>query len=440
MPDRITRKAFSVPAANFSTTSGNRLRAVDSDSGPESPEALVISAFLDSGNFDPARHGVGAEDLSCWNQLWNFCLSYQNHAGQAPSLDLVSARHADFEYVKGVDLGWALGQLRSASAGRDLRRRMAAGITALREEDVDGAFAAFDGLRRGHSAAARKGMSIFDTATVIVPTDDLAKLPVPWQSAGRATGGIGPGELWYLAARLGQGKTWSLISIAMCAAKAGARVRYLSLEMRARAINTRAQIVLAGRRPEILRMLHSDSVGERKDALEILAASMPGTFDVIDSSHGRITVSTACEAMADADLVLVDHVGLMSTASGSRAIEDWRVMATISNSLKEATLMTGVPILGAAQINREGDSNGPRPPKVSQLSQSDALGQDGDVVITMKKLSKTVQAFSAEKVREGQEARWYADFQPDKGRFHEINRELAMERAAMDVDEDDQAI
>lgn len=409
------------------------LRALDPDAGPESPEALVISALLDSGSFIPSKHSISSEDLACYRGLWEFALAYQSQTGHAPGRELVAAKYPDFEHIADVNLDWAVGQLRRASKGREVRRRISVGITALREDDLETAIGAFDGLTRPRGKA-KAGMSILDDATII-DAEDLRTLPVPWQTCGRATGGIGPSQLWYIAARLGQGKTFTMINFGVHAAKAGARVRYISLEMRARVINRRAQLALAGRDIKLRRMLIDESPGIRKDALEILTARMPGSFDVIDTSHGRVNISVVADAMADADLVIVDHIGLMSTNSGNRAIEDWRTMATISNQLKEETLLTGVPVLAAAQINREGDHSGHRPPKVSQLSQSDALGQDGDVVITFKQLGKKVLHFSAEKVREGQNGRWYAAFEPDKGLFNEISKELALERSCMDDDE-----
>jgi len=430
---RFGRKVGSSPHQPPITPGNRRLRIVPAETGPESPEALAISAMLSKGEFRPK--GITVDDLSCYERLWNFCLDYQATSGKAPPLELVEKMFPDFEYLPNINCDWALATLRTAAKGRELRRRMGDAILALNDDDVDTALRAFDGLART-KGAPKLGMSIFDTTTIIDP-EHGPTIPVPWQTCGRATGGIGEAEFWVLAARPSQGKSWGLITMGVHAAKAGYRVRMLSLEMRARLCNQRAQMVMAGKNMELQRMLRSDSAGERKDALEALAATMEGTFEVLDTSHGKVTIDSVEAAMADSDLVIVDHLGLMSTTSGNRSIEDWRVAAVISNQIKEATLSTKVPVLAASQINREGDNSSAKPPKLSQLSQTDAIGQDADVVITMRKLGQHAQAWSAEKVRNGRELRWWTDFRPELGKMGEITRTRAMEIHSESEDESD---
>jgi replicative DNA helicase len=101
-------------------------------------------------------------------------------------------------------------------------------------------------------------------------------------------------------------------------------------------------------------------------------------------------------------------------------------MASISNMLKESALSVGTPIVAAAQINRDGDSAGWRPPKVKNLSQSDALGQDGDVVLTHKQYGKTAMVYSVEKNRNGEQGSlFFTAFEPDTGNMREINKATA---------------
>jgi replicative DNA helicase len=80
----------------------------------------------------------------------------------------------------------------------------------------------------------------------------------------------------------------------------------------------------------------------------------------------------------------------------------------------------------AAQINRDGET-GNAPPKVKNLSQSDALGQDADVVLTMRAKPHDVATdFSIEKNRHGSSGiRFYTTFDPNTGVFTEISAEQA---------------
>jgi len=126
-------------------------------------------------------------------------------------------------------------------------------------------------------------------------------------------------------------------------------------------------------------------------------------------------------------LTVVDYVGLMTQDGGGMAIDDWRVMAKISNSLKTIALANSDSrLLCAAQINRDGET-GSAPPKVKNLAQSDDLGRDGDVVLTMRAKPKNVAThFSLEKNRHGASGiHFHTTFDPNSGVSTEISADHA---------------
>jgi replicative DNA helicase len=236
--------------------------------------------------------------------------------------------------------------------------------------------------------------------------------------------------------RLGQGKTWMLCDITARAAKCGYNVGIASLEMRDKVWGQRVALRLAGRDAAVTRALRSQVLGEQKEALDHLQKVTPGKVEIFDPSHGQVnTTSFVSEMCRDYDLVIVDHAGLLMTSDGRRAIDDWRAMAVISNTLREITLATTTSVVAAAQINREGERSGSQsPPKTSQLSQSDALGQDGDVVVTGKRLSNRVSVFDAAKVRNGPNLRWWVEFDIARNRIEEITHDRATELGVLDED------
>lgn len=400
--------------------------AGEEDQTPYSPEALLISALLETGSFDPARHHITPDDIEAWPKLWAFCEEYQARAGVAPPLSLVKQQFPDFELVPDVNVNWAADQVRRESSMRLMRHRMKAGLAALREDDLEGAYESLDGIARPR-VLHRAATSVLDHSSI---TEEFGvnRIEVPYPTLMRAThGGIGDGELWFLAARLGMGKTFHLLDFAAVAAKCGARVCIHSLEMPYRQVAARTALRLVHRDKILVDKLRRGDEQERKEALDEIAATLPGSIEVLDPSHGPVnTVGAVRESCHDYNLVLVDHVGLLRDSSGKRAIEDWRVMATISNVLRETTLETNTSILGAAQINRGGEKHGKNTaPKASDLAQSDALGQDADVLVTMGYVSERVRLFSAEKVRNGPNLRWHTRFEPDRNDFSEITKEMA---------------
>ena len=205
-------------------------------------------------------------------------------------------------------------------------------------------------------------------------------------------------------------------------------MRYYSLEMPVAQIVARVHAVignLLGYRISHT-ALHQRTVDHilYKRLLAEMETKVPGVFQVVDTSSGRITPASV-SAGPDTDLVLIDHLGLMSLPDGKRAIDDWRVMASVSNQLKEAAIATRTPVLAASQINREG-GRGKGLPGIADLAQSDAIGQDADVLVTMRRMNGPVMKYSLPKNRHGlNEMNFYGRFDPDYGRLNEITREQA---------------
>jgi replicative DNA helicase len=147
--------------------------------------------------------------------------------------------------------------------------------------------------------------------------------------------------------------------------------------------------------------------------------------------------ATVAAYAEEADLHIVDHIGLFRASSGSRAIADWRVQAEISNEFKEIAVSKKTRVLALAQINREGDTSNWKPPRTKNLAQSDAIGQDSDVVVTMKKYSDTVMTYLLDKNRDGPSDRlFWSRFDVENGDYREITRDQAdKNKDSEDVDD-----
>jgi hypothetical protein len=162
--------------------------------------------------------------------------------------------------------------------------------------------------------------------------------------------------------------------------------------------------------------------GELKERLDACG----GDLDLHTPADGPVSPSVIASRASEYDLVAVDYVGLMAADGGGRAVDDWREMAKISNALKTIALSQKTAVLAAAQINRDGET-GTGPPKVKNLAQSDALGQDGDVVLTMRAKPHNVAThFSIEKNRHGPSGvHFHTTFDPDRGVYTEVSADHA---------------
>ena len=397
-----------------------------------SPEVLVLNALIQTGRFDPDAYGLDEDMLASHQLAWNFCVDHQQKTGKAPSKALFARSFTDVEMLGGVvDPHWAADKLKQAHYEREVRRGLNNAIAHMRMGEFDLVREAVRELALPNPLSKPKGMSITDLETV---AKDGVKIGfnTPWPTLTAATNGHGRGEFMLLGARLGQGKSWLVPGYLLAAAGMGARVAVMSCEMPSLQYVRR---IHAWQAPDAatLKKLRSTDHEERVAALQSLPA-LPGngTVDIYDPSTMRMNLRSLESLASEYDVVWVDHVGLLSDHHGKRAIEDWRVAALISNSMKEIALRFHIALGAAVQINRAGETASDAPPKVSDIAQTDALGQDADLVITLKRLGERSMLHNLAKNRDGHAIRFYTQFEPATASFKEITGDEARIRSLED--------
>ena len=401
------------------------------------PEALFISALIDHGQYVPESFGVRPDQVMSNKQIHEFCTKYQQESGKAPDIGLVRRKFPSFAYMPKTDPYWAATNLKEAWQGRMLRKAMTEATMALNGDDADPK-EAYGILKAGldYAAIASSKLGSVTDYDVLDDANMYTRVPVDLGGDGRLTrltGGIAPGNLWYVAARLGVGKSWKLLTIAVAAAEAGWNVKFYSLEMSIREVVDRIHMIALR---DSYKGVWADLDRSTRAELVDEWASRSGRIDIADPSGGPVDASVIAANHEDNCVAIVDYIGLMRSSTGMRAIEDWRAAATISNQLKEVALEHRIPLVSAAQINREGAKSRDASPE--HLAQSDALGQDADVLVTImrEKNVRRVHEYSLTKNRHGASgARWYTRFEPDLRRFEDIGPDTA----AQLMDEDREA-
>jgi hypothetical protein len=385
-----------------------------------SPEALFISALVTEGTYTPGAYGIRDEQVRGHRPVHEFCARYQAEAKTAPPLDLLFAKFPTFPYIEGVSPMWAATQLSDAHTNRMLRKAMSQASRSVAEDANQEAIDILKTAITSISPAITSGINVSDMS-VMEEMENVETCPVPDGMINNLTGGMAPGDLWYVAARLGIGKSWRLIQHAISAAEAGWDVVYFSLEMPAKSVLDRIHRMALRDWSRPWQDIDLKTRGEMMEKW----SSTSGTISVFDPTAGRCDAAVVSAVSAPKTLVVVDYIGLMYTNTGQRSIEDWRSAATISNQLKEVALEQNVPIIAAAQINRAGDKENGMP-SAANLAQSDALGQDADALITIKRHSRRVLMNSLTKYRHGESgARWYTQFEPGKGILADISPDKA---------------
>jgi replicative DNA helicase len=399
-----------------------------------SGDSLLISALINVGNIDEAvGFGITSEHFLGYRDQFNWCQHYVKTYGEQPSREIFQVEFPGFPFTDHCDVRAAAEIVLKAHSKNRLREAINVATDLIGMGALQDAYSALcEAQPRTTSAKPKRlltDMTFFDTWE-----EDDRGVEVPYRELQRHTGGIKKGNLWYLAARPGNGKTAHLCNIATNAVLQGANVLMYSLEMSEMEVRARFHAALAtkfgwsGITMNDIRFRTVD-LGRYKEFIQYLDESgrVPGVLDIHTPRDGAVTPATVATRAADYDLNIIDYITLMKADSGSSAVDDWRTAASISNRLKEIALAEGTGILCASQINRDGEV-GHGPPKVKNLAQSDALGQDGDVVVTLRGSAprNVVTQWSLEKNRHGMSGiPFFTTFEPNRGVYRNIDGEEA---------------
>ena len=197
-------------------------------------------------------------------------------------------------------------------------------------------------------------------------------------------GGFRPQSLVVIGARTGVGKSALLLNIARHAARdQGMRVAFFSNELTGQEIFLRDLAADAQVRSQRLRPgLHTEAEEARIwRALPRLAEDPITIFDEAAATVPEIRARCRrLQARDGLDLVIVDYLQLLRASAGGRESRAYE-LAEITRALKQLARDLELPVVAAAQLNREVEARRSRVPLLSDLRESGAIEQDADVVI-----------------------------------------------------------
>lgn len=242
---------------------------------------------------------------------------------------------------------------------------------------------------RFHGRASTGGMSdAIEDLLKTIETGDIPATPTGISDLDDAlAGGLRPGTFTTIAARPGVGKTVVGVDIALRVAARGGKVGYSSLEMTRADLLRRAGSAMSG--VDYRRILLSPNPQLSREEF----AAVQRAFERIRDSGLEISDQTTAgvakiradirrmiRAKGSCALWVVDYLQLITPAD--RRVPREQQVATITRSLKQLALETGVPIVILAQLNREGEKVG-RPPIITDIRESGAIEQDSDAVLLL---------------------------------------------------------
>ena len=200
-----------------------------------------------------------------------------------------------------------------------------------------------------------------------------------------------PGEeLVTIIARTGQGKSWVLLYLLVCAWKQGKRVGVYSGEMSTEQVGYRVDTLISNfSNRELVRGTIED-LDNYKEYLDSLKHKN-NPFLVVTKNElgGRATVSKLKQfAIANKlDILGVDQYTLMRDERATRGSSSVEMLEHISGDLFDLSCELGIPIIVLSQSNRAGsrsDDKGGGTPDLENAYGADAIVQNATKVITIR--------------------------------------------------------
>ena len=179
------------------------------------------------------------------------------------------------------------------------------------------------------------------------------------------------------------GKTSWILTVALSAARRGARVAIFTMEM---GVEQMVQRLISMETGIKIQQLRTATISPREQTRLTEAIGRISNLPLfIDDtpSISPVEMRTKCRRLQHEyglDLVMVDYMQLMSAG---RAYENNRVqeISYISRSLKELAREMNVCVLSTAQLSRAVEQRQDKRPQLSDLRESGSIEQDADAVM-----------------------------------------------------------
>lgn len=378
------------------------------------PDAVDDCDELDPSDFLIPEHGIIFREVS-----------EATRAGRGISPNLIAASVGS-NPIAGVSPGLYLLRLmadastivnlptsvRSVRDAADRRRIVDASKIAIKRADAASwsenpaaiaseAIAALDGIASSRSSRGTRRVSIRDAADdALTSMNDRRQsgkslVGCTWglRDMDEATLGLIRGDMIILAGRPSSGKSCIASSVAISAARAGAGVYFVSLEMTGEQLALRALTDIAWNsdRPIAYADANRGMIDDRDYERLMIAQEKLSDLPVIIEQQPGLTVSqiaTRARRLARdmeaagkrLDVLIIDHMGLVKPSgrySGNKVAE----VGEVSNALKPLAKELDVAVLALCQMSRASEARDDKRPQLSDLRWAGEIEQDADVVV-----------------------------------------------------------
>lgn len=421
-------------------------------------ELFISSALNGKDTFIINNSGVAANWFHVFTDEWLFIEKFIQTHGKVPSSKVFKKKFSNFTIHKDVDdFDYLLEELKHTHARQVLIEELNSTAYSIKNNGIDSVGLAKrvrDTLDKVvHEVSGRQDeLEVIENwrpiyrevrrRAKIQESGGSVGAPTGFTTLDLVTGGMQPGHFWTVGARLGEGKTWCLARMATTALLAGYRIQFDSLEQSRNQIAIRIHTLLQSKNSHnVFNSLQLSSgrnldLPKYKKFLRQLEKNIDNQMFISDTSRGRVDMEVLAAQIERnrPNILFIDYLQLMADS-------EWQSVKQISADLATLKTRYNICIVAASQINRAGIAVGSKldNPGAEHLSGSDAIGQDSDAVLTIRRISSSVNRLHLVKYRHGPDGqKFYAQFSPGQGVFEEVARSIADELIEYDKENDEE--
>lgn len=241
------------------------------------------------------------------------------------------------------------------------------------------------GVKTTYSIQEALVSAVEETETKYQQDDSVIEFSYSIDGLDEMTLGAHRGDLIYIAGRPSMGKTALAMNFAESFCRAGHVGVIKSMEMTA--IQLAGRMITGVGQIDAQRYRKGDLIDDDWNKLTY-ALSKINDFKleidespIVNPASIRKSARAAIKKHGRLDFIVVDYLQLMTTDSPSNGTNRTGEITEISRQLKQIAKEFNVPVFALSQLNRNLEQRPNKRPVMSDLRESGAIEQDGDVIL-----------------------------------------------------------